>query len=367
MTTKGRLNRPKLPVGNVSSTQNGLANHEPPESGASETTSLLGGGEMVETTSPPRILSLRPEAPEFDLSPAPDRAEDFERSDEPPRVGRDDDASVPPVDLDAGFFSGGAESNEASFEVDARDPLAALKRTPAAARRRAHLAKYVTAAVGLASALCIAALVKSSFAGGHESTRPQRASFEAQAAATAAALNGAAATESVPSPALPANSAPADAPAKAGSAPAVAEATPPVASAVVQAPVAAATQELGAPGAATAPPVAGTPAHSVEASRAAAIPAREVAAAAEPPADPKVTAGKEKAKSRAALERGNMPAAIAAGERSVALDSTDAEAWLILGAAYQQKGDAKNAARSFRACVSQGKRGPTSDCAAMLR
>jgi Flp pilus assembly protein TadD len=49
----------------------------------------------------------------------------------------------------------------------------------------------------------------------------------------------------------------------------------------------------------------------------------------------------------------------------VALDPTDGEAWLILGAAYQEKGDMKNARRSYKACLEQGKRGPKYECAAM--
>jgi tetratricopeptide (TPR) repeat protein len=88
------------------------------------------------------------------------------------------------------------------------------------------------------------------------------------------------------------------------------------------------------------------------------------------PIDPKEAAkeaGKEKAKCRTLIERGRFTDAITAGEQSISLDPTDSEAWLLLGAAYQQKGDAKNAVRSFKACVDQGKRGPKWDCAAMLR
>jgi Flp pilus assembly protein TadD len=62
-----------------------------------------------------------------------------------------------------------------------------------------------------------------------------------------------------------------------------------------------------------------------------------------------------------------LGAAIEAGERSVQLDPTDGEAWLILGAAYQTKGDAKEARRCYKSCVEQGKRGPRNECAAMLR
>jgi Flp pilus assembly protein TadD len=75
---------------------------------------------------------------------------------------------------------------------------------------------------------------------------------------------------------------------------------------------------------------------------------------------------KEKKASQAALERGKVAASIEAGERSVALDPTDGEAWLILGAAYQQQGNRKDARRCYRACLQQGNRGPKRDCAAML-
>jgi Flp pilus assembly protein TadD len=108
-------------------------------------------------------------------------------------------------------------------------------------------------------------------------------------------------------------------------------------------------------------------------------PAETAAAAVTPPADtataapapteapeldPKAAA-KEKNSARSLLERGKMGDAIEAGERSVALDPTDGEAWLILGAAYQEKGDMKNARRSYKACLEQGKRGPKYECAAM--
>jgi Flp pilus assembly protein TadD len=78
-------------------------------------------------------------------------------------------------------------------------------------------------------------------------------------------------------------------------------------------------------------------------------------------------AAKEKTASRIALERGRLGAAIEAGERSVALDPTDGEAWLILGAAYQTKGNAKDARRCYKTCIEQAKRGPRGECAAMLR
>ncbi len=74
----------------------------------------------------------------------------------------------------------------------------------------------------------------------------------------------------------------------------------------------------------------------------------------------------EKAKAQGALDRGAVQAAIDAGERSVALDETDGEAWLLLGAAYQEKGRLSDAQRAYQACTQKGKRGPIRDCAAMI-
>ncbi len=385
MIRKGRSRRPKIPVAAAPSVRNGVG-QAVPASGVSERgVSLLPSGEMVETGSSPPISALRPEAPalEFSLTSVPptdspqsaestacarstetaasaQSAEPAERED----FGRDD-GSFPPVDLDAGFFAADSAPSEASFEVETRDQRAAMKLTPAAAQRRAHLAKYVTAAVGLASALCVAALVKISVTPSHEESRPELA---AQAAgAMPPAVNAALVTETVPSPPLPANSAPAVPAVTAEVAPpTVDQATSPATGTAAEPGSVAKAEALAEP--AAHPPLegAGGPAQGT----AVAPPRRVVAAPAEPAADPKAAAkeaANEKAKSRGALERGNMTGAIASGERSVAIDPTDAEAWLILGAAYQQRGDAKNAVRSFKACVSQGKRGPTSDCAAMLR
>jgi tetratricopeptide (TPR) repeat protein len=74
-----------------------------------------------------------------------------------------------------------------------------------------------------------------------------------------------------------------------------------------------------------------------------------------------------KTAARNALERGKIAEAIETGERLVALDPADSEAWLLLGAAYQEKGDMKNARRCYKSCVDEGKRGSKADCVAMLR
>jgi Flp pilus assembly protein TadD len=96
----------------------------------------------------------------------------------------------------------------------------------------------------------------------------------------------------------------------------------------------------------------------------ASVPAAAPAAAPEP--DP-IAARESKKVAQRALDRGKAAEAIEAGERSVALDPTDGDAWLILGAAYQQRGSAAEARRCFASCVRLGTRGPRSECAALLR
>ncbi|MDP9152600.1 MAG: hypothetical protein M3O36_21970, partial [Myxococcota bacterium] len=75
-----------------------------------------------------------------------------------PAVPERDDRSVPPVDIDARFFDSAFDGAHAAWEpatdLEARDPRVAIKWSPTAARRRAHLAKYVKVAVALSSALC---------------------------------------------------------------------------------------------------------------------------------------------------------------------------------------------------------------------
>jgi Flp pilus assembly protein TadD len=85
-----------------------------------------------------------------------------------------------------------------------------------------------------------------------------------------------------------------------------------------------------------------------------------------PEPDP-VAAREAKRTAQRALDRNRVALAVEAGERSVALDPTDGEAWLILGAAYQQRGTPSEARRCFASCVRLAKRGPRSECAAMLR
>jgi hypothetical protein len=80
-----------------------------------------------------------------------------------------------------------------------------------------------------------------------------------------------------------------------------------------------------------------------------------------------VTAAEAKREAQKALERGHLKASVEAGERSVALDPTDAEAWLILGAAYQGRGRYIDARRCFTTCSKVATRGDRSECRALLR
>jgi tetratricopeptide (TPR) repeat protein len=139
------------------------------------------------------------------------------------------------------------------------------------------------------------------------------------------------------------------------------------------------TEEAKTPPAKVEPPAPAAEAPKAEPTTATADPqkaepptpeATATAPKAEPAAEgdkPAKTALQEKNDSRRSLEMGKTAAAIEAGERSVALDPTDGEAWLILGAAYQEKGQIGEARRAFLACVKQGKRGPIGECQAMLR
>jgi hypothetical protein len=251
-----------------------------------------------------------------------------------------DDLSVPPMgDLDAAFFDSPFAGNDdmEDGELSTEDPALALKRSPRIALRRARLARYVKGAVAVSSMLCVAAFVKAAVTRGHgggEGTHVAQASqpalVEREVKAPEPTITTATATATpTPTPTAPATTAPAT--------------------------TAPATTITTAPATATAPAPAPTPA-----------PTPTPASASHAP-EAGDTAARETAIAQSALERGRVGAAIEAGERAVALDPADGNAWLLLGAAYQQKGDMKDARRCYKACVDQASRGPRRECAAMLR
>jgi ChAPs (Chs5p-Arf1p-binding proteins) len=107
---------------------------------------------------------------------------------------------------------------------------------------------------------------------------------------------------------------------------------------------------------ARAPAVAGAPGN---------VPPTAASALAAPEAPSEAL--EKKQGSQEALEKGKVALSIELGERAVELDPTDADSWLILGAAYMQRGDMKNARRCFSSCVNQATTGQEKECVAMLR
>jgi hypothetical protein len=104
---------------------------------------------------------------------------------------------------------------------------------------------------------------------------------------------------------------------------------------------------------------ADTPAHAVKAPAAHAAPAMHERNAAR--------AGDQKRAAMRALERGDATRSVELAQESVALDPTDAEAWLILGGAYATRGRQEDARRSFASCTKLAVRGPRAECASLLR
>jgi hypothetical protein len=89
-------------------------------------------------------------------------------------------------------------------------------------------------------------------------------------------------------------------------------------------------------------------------------------AADNPEPDPQ-SALEAKKQSLHELELAHLAAATEAGERSVSLDPTDADAWRILGAAYQKRGAYADARRCFASCSKLATRGDRFECSALLR
>jgi hypothetical protein len=129
---------------------------------------------------------------------------------------------------------------------------------------------------------------------------------------------------------------------------------------------------VGLPPSESAPvqPVPGDPLASASARQpapAAAIDTPATATAPAPAAPDTAPALEAKVAAQRALEHGQVSQAITLGERSVELDPTDAESWLILGAAYLQRGSFKDARRCFSSCVKDATHGARRECAALLR
>jgi tetratricopeptide (TPR) repeat protein len=238
------------------------------------------------------------------------------------RSAEADERSFPPV---AEF---GLRDNDPGLAAmdETEDPRALERQralmSPTARERRARFARYVAAAMGVSLVLLAAAGVKTSLL-----ATPDEPASKTAFAGPAHPLRS---ESPAPEPATPPPVRPEEklAPPPAQPTPDVVVAPQPSSSAIVVAPASA------------APAVAAAPAAG---------------------------AAKEREASRFALERGDLGTAVAAGERSVALDPSDGEAWLVLGAAYQARGELAQAKRCYRLCVEQGTRGPKAECRAMAQ
>src|SRR6266542_4042539 len=72
-----------------------------------------------------------------------------------------------------------------------------------------------------------------------------------------------------------------------------------------------------------------------------------------------------KADVRRLLDRGHMREAVAAAREALEADPSDAETYLLLGAALQETGQWRESAAVFARCVDEAKRGPKNECRAL--
>lgn len=238
----------------------------------------------------------------------------------------EDDTSVPPVDLEVhdAFFAAGDKEHvptKESGSFAALDPRHAQKMSASAHARRAHLSKYVKWSVGAAAGILMLGFAIRTFRG-HPNEEPVHKEVTHVAAPAQVETTAQPVQQKVENP-------------------------PPV----VELKDETITNDTAAAGDAKAPEAVATDDTAKKDDL--------------PPEKPK-NAWQEKQAAKAALERGANAVAIQAGERSVALDPSDGEAWLVLGGAYQAMGNNGQAKRCYTACTTQGKKGPLSDCKDML-
>lgn len=270
------------------------------------------------TPAPPAVVTAAREVPaepapeEISTAPAAEEGEPAtEREDEVSIPPAGDLSPIPPEGVEHPFFNAPHRTSQPSFgDIDFRDPRYVRLMSASARARRAELTRYVKGAVAVAGVLCLVALARVGLhldGPGHDG----EGSLVAQASGSLPSLTGAV----VPTEAPPAQ-------------PSTPAASPVTAAAVLPTP---------------APPVPSVA-----------------------PPDPKTLLAR-KQDARNALDRNQPARAIEAGEAIVAADPSDAEAWLLLGAAYQQQGNWDSARRAFASCLRQGRRGPIGECRAMLR
>ncbi|MGA3123979.1 MAG: tetratricopeptide repeat protein [Polyangiaceae bacterium] len=360
-----------VPEGAVAKTSSISVPTAPAEPGARPATEVPASHPPDSALGPARALDIEAPSRVADSTPTPARgleAESASRIADSMRMpvgdveaegpsSNEDSSLAPMCDLDSRFF----EPSWDPFDAEASLSGAARTLSAQAASRRARLTKWVQGAIAFSAALCGVALAKSLIAHTMSHGTPSRHDAPAGVAFASAQAPLVQAIEPASRIALPAAisaEAPALPPVESPEGiSAEAPALPPV-----EAPAAiSAEAPQPAPVAITAPaaiPMEARPALPVAARPALGGKGKESAG---------TEAARQRERARGALERGRIAAAIAAGQTATAMDPGDAEAWLILGAAYQQKGDLRQARRCYEECVNKGQRGPKGECAALLR
>lgn len=229
------------------------------------------------------------------------------------------------------------------LEEEAPDPRVVHKMSAAVQQRRARFAKYVKIAVAVSAVVCIIAVLRFKL-----EVTPQEASAHGESTALAP-LKSVAPAATTHAETKPAETKPVEAP--------TAAAAETSHAAIVEAPSAAAS-ENPAPSASAAPSAVASAASSAPA--AASSEATPTASSAPVEIDVE-GAKKAKREARNLLEGSAYKKAIEAGERSVALNPADGDAWYILGSAYMLSNDHENQVRCFTRCLAE--KGGSSECA----
>jgi outer membrane biosynthesis protein TonB len=264
-----------------------------------------------------------------------------------------DDTTVPPVVEDEFFSVGDAPYRPTAGMSGAFEALPDArmqhKMSPAVHARRARFSRWVQWAVGAGIAILAVGFVAKAMRPKEDASVPPRTEPAAVAAAPAEPA-AAAEPASVTQPEPPSAEEPKSEGTRSDE-PAAAEPKKD------EPPVAAAEPKKDEPVAAVEPKKDEPPVAAAEAKK-------DEPVAADKPAR---TAAQEKAAAQAALDRNAVGPAIAAAKRSVELDPSDAEAWLILGAGYQMQGNTGAARAAFSSCVKQATKGPKGECQQMLQ
>jgi len=230
---------------------------------------------------------------------------------------------------------------DAHVEEEAPDPRVAHKMSAAVQQRRARFAKYVKIAVAVSLVVCVVAVLRFKLV-----VTPQEASANGVTAvpATPATAKKAAVQPPTPESATKPPQAP-------GASTEAAKVEPPAPSAAESAAAPAASASASASAVASA------------ASSAPAAASSEPAASASAAPQELDVEGAKKAKREAKnfLEGGAYKKAIEAGERAVAMNPADGDAWYVLGSAYMLNNDHDNQVRCFTRCLAE--KGGNQECA----